>query len=338
MSQSHQIPELEGLTAAMEALGAHVRDSFVNRRSALTTAEMASVSHHSPADTIYMIDREIEEAIVQWLRAQWPKHFPVQLIMEGLDEASVFPEDREPLGCLIIDPIDGTREIMWDRRSAWFLAGLAPIGGQPRPRLNDLQAAVMVELPPTRQRGSYRISARRGEGVRSTFLDFVRGEIACPLPSPHPGHSLEHGYSGIFSPGPEAKGAIGEFVERLLAAYEQKPSQGLSIFDDQYTSTGGQLFDLMTGRLRLYGDLRPYFISSQVGTNPFVCHPYDICTALIAEEAGCVVEQADGTPLGLPLDTTSPVAWMGYANRGIADKARPIVQSLLPELRMQRQA
>jgi hypothetical protein len=59
------------------------------------------------------------------------------------------------------------------------------------------------------------------------------------------------------------------------------------------------------------------------------CHPYDICTLLIAREAGCVIEAPAGGELRAPLDTTTPVAWMGYANGFLARQVRPILRRLL---------
>ncbi len=325
----------EVLRTLLEELGAHVLATFRARRAAFTTSQMATVSHEVMADTIYRIDREIEEALVVWLDAHWPEDWPVVLVMEGLDDPVIYPRTAEcaPQATLIIDPIDGTREIMWDRRSAWLLAALAPFPANGKARLRDIEIAVMVELPTTRHRGSYRLSARRGAGVRGGFFDFAREVEEPGLPTPFEGTSLEHGFAGLFSPGPEAKEAVGSLVERLLSAYTNKPVAGLPVFDDQYISTGGQFFDLMSGRLRLYGDLRPSFMQPVPGQPQFVCHPYDVCTALIAQEAGCVIESPDGTPLDPLLDTTSAVAWMGYANADIAARARPIMQTLLERVK-----
>jgi hypothetical protein len=62
-----------------------------------------------------------------------------------------------------------------------------------------------------------------------------------------------------------------------------------------------------------------------------VCHPYDICTALLLQEADGAVETPEGTALRAPLDTTSPVAWMGYANPELARRVRPVLKRLMKE-------
>jgi len=64
-------------------------------------------------------------------------------------------------------------------------------------------------------------------------------------------------------------------------------------------------------------------------TSSLVCHPYDICTALILTEAGGVVEHPLGGPVKAPLDTTSPVAWVGYANPRLARAIRPVLKRIM---------
>jgi hypothetical protein len=62
------------------------------------------------------------------------------------------------------------------------------------------------------------------------------------------------------------------------------------------------------------------------------CHPYDLCTKLIAEEAGVIVTSPTGGPLTAPLDTDSDVAWVGYANRQLQALIEPVLNDLLHEL------
>ena len=59
------------------------------------------------------------------------------------------------------------------------------------------------------------------------------------------------------------------------------------------------------------------------------CHPYDICTELIAREAGVIVTDAHGEPIRVPLDVNTNVAWAGYANRDIQQEIEPLLQQAL---------
>src|SRR5260370_40840790 len=86
---------------------------------------------------------------------QWAKDTPLVLVAEGLEDAAgnegprTFPDGADESAALlrlIVDPIDGTRGIMYDKRPAWALAAVAPNKG-PQTRLADAEVAVMTELP-----------------------------------------------------------------------------------------------------------------------------------------------------------------------------------------------
>ena len=101
------------------------------------------------------------------------------------------------------------------------------------------------------------------------------------------------------------------------------------MFDDQYTTTGGQVYELLCGHDRMIGDLRPVILQKLGLSSSLVCHPYDICTAMLLAEAGGVIEAPLGGPVKAPLDTISPVAWIGYANPTLARLVRPRLKKLL---------
>jgi len=86
----------------------------------------------------------------------------------------------------------------------------------------------------------------------------------------------------------------------------------------------------LAGRDRMVGDFRPLALDKLGLSNGLVCHPYDICTALILEEAGGVVMAPDGGRLKVPLNTTAPVSWIGFANRDLANLALPVIRDLIP--------
>ena len=55
---------------------------------------------------------------------------------------------------------------------------------------------------------------------------------------------------------------------------------------------------------------------------------------LCARESGVIVTDADGGALTAPLDTTSPVAWVGYANETLRRDIAPALQRLLGRMRV----
>ena len=102
-----------------------------------------------------------------------------------------------------------------------------------------------------------------------------------------------------------------------------------TIFEDQYISTGGQFYELIVGHDRFNADLRPTFYRMQNQPEGLCCHPYDCATLLIAEEAGVVITDEKGAPLDGPLDTTTGLSWVGYANRELRQRIEPLLLEFL---------
>jgi hypothetical protein len=136
---------------------------------------------------------------------------------------------------------------------------------------------------------------------------------------------VAHGFASFAKFLPAGKAWLAKLEERLWRELDA----GGHVFDDQYMSTGGQLYELLMGHDRFIADLRPLAFERARLTSALACHPYDICTALIAQEAGCVITGPDGRALRAPLDTLSPVAWTGYANARLARRIGPALRRLL---------
>jgi hypothetical protein len=64
------------------------------------------------------------------------------------------------------------------------------------------------------------------------------------------------------------------------------------------------------------------------------CHPYDLCTELIARELGIIVTDEFGKLLESPLDVDSDVSWVGYANKKIQEQIQPLLQDALKRRRL----
>lgn len=318
------------------ALQDHIRDTIVAARKR-GGSRFAQVVGVTAADTVYHVDRLSEAAILAWFEKYWPRTWPVELVMEGLEEgeAVTFPRGvpvAETVWKCILDPIDGTRGLMYDKRSAFILTGLAPQRG-PRTRLGDIVVAAMTELPPSKQDRADQLSAVRGAGVVAERVDLARGERRRWTPRPSRARDFEQGFASLARFFPEGKallGAVEEALWREVGVWGKNGGQ--LVFDDQYICTGGQLFELIVGHDRMLGDVRPLaYAKLRLSSASLCCHPYDICTALIAREAGCVIERPEGGALRVPLDTTTPVAWIGYANPVLARVVRPILRRIIAE-------
>jgi len=298
-------PSPDQVLALLRELGDEVRGAVGASRH----GDMSAVAGRTTADTIYAIDRVADDTLEDWFRQRWTD---VEVVTEGLDEPLVL---GDPQWTVVVDAIDGTRGLMYDKRPAWTLAAAAPHGGT----LRDVQVAVMTELPTAKQVLADQVGAVRGRGLDARRVDLRTGEVR-PLPLvPSSARTLDHGWAQVakfFPPGKvELARLEGELFARL-GVHE--------VFDDQYVSSGGQLYELLSGRDRFVADLRPL-----VTDDGLACHPYDVCTAMLLQEAGGVVTDPWGDPLDCPLDSTTPVAWVGYANAELARSIGPVLADVL---------
>ncbi|MSU47408.1 MAG: inositol monophosphatase [Lacunisphaera sp.] len=299
--------------------------STAQRRSSQRMARVAAVTS---ADTIYAIDRVSEATVLAWFKRHWPQRWPVELVMEGLEgHAVTFPRGTPVARTLfkcILDPIDGTRGLMYNKRSAWSLVALAPQRGA-KTNLSDIVVAVMTELPTSKQGLADQLSAVRGRGVLAVRTD-LRTKLRTKFkPRPSRARTVAHGFASFAKFFPPGKAWLAEREEKLW----RRLGAGAEIFDDQYLSSGGQIYELLMGHDRFIADLRPLAFAQLRVKGGLPCHAYDLCTALIAQELGCVITAPDGQPLRAPLDTTSPVAWVGYANPALARRIGPKLRALL---------
>lgn len=325
---------LDRLRTLLCRLQDFVRDALVVARTSESSETLASVAAVTAADTIYRIDKVGEDAILAWLEREWPTDCPVELVMEGAEggDGHTFPcgtPASQTAFTLIIDPIDGTRNLMVDKRPAWMLSALAPRreGGT---RLRDIVVAAMTELPTTKQWGSDQVSGVRGcgaDGLVAERVDVRTGDRTRLAMRPSRAEDFRHGFASFVRFFPEGKSLLARVEEAIWQELYGLGTGGSPVvFDDQYMTTGGQVYELMVGHDRMLGDLRPLAHRKLGYGSALVCHPYDICTSLLLVEAGGVVESPWGEPLDAPLDTTSPVAWIGYANAALADLVRPILR------------
>ena len=229
---------------------------------------------------------------------------------------------------IVVDPIDGTRGLMYQKRSAWVLTGVAPNWG-PGTSLRDVVLAVQTEIPLVKQHLSDQLWAATGEGAHAHRYNRLTGEqVAIHLkPSGAPG--IAHGYSSIARFFPGARDELAAVDEAIVLGTLGPPSPGKAhCFEDQYASTGGQLYELIAGHDRFVADLRPLLrplLARRGLPPPLTCHPYDICTALIAQESGVIVTDPFGRALDAPLNVEAEVAWAGYANARIRAQIEPLL-------------
>jgi fructose-1,6-bisphosphatase/inositol monophosphatase family enzyme len=405
---SSSIPKPQAIVAKLRELQRQIRQAVIDGHKQV---DRASVKRASTADTIYGIDAAIEPVLEVFLE-QWGQTLPMVVIAEGLEPETgrTFPtgtSERDAIVRLIIDPIDGTRGIMYDKRPAWSLVGVAPNRGAIT-RLRDVEVAVMTELPTSKMGFADVLWAIKGQGAHGVrerlhepevIMEDLRGrplgrvltkmgkvarehvvealteqqtsrapigqillgrgrvtesdiqialafqkgeepELGGELLAAYAGDALAlqpsqadtiaHGFAMVsnFFPGTKVLSAgLMEFLAQNLIGPADVTKA--SVFEDQYISTGGQFYELMIGHDRFNADLRPAFYRMQRQGEGLCCHPYDCATMLIAEEAGVILTNETGQPLDGPLDTTTGLSWVGYANSNLREKIEPLLLHFL---------
>jgi hypothetical protein len=321
------------LLEPLQLLHRRIRDEVVRACEQAAWGTLSKVAAETEGDTIYAIDRVAEHELVAEIgRTIATQKEPVLLVAEGLPDGEVVvPQgaDRKTARwVVIVDPIDGTRGVMYQKRPAWILTGVAR--GPGPCTLQDIELAVQTEIPLIKQHLSDELWAVRGQGASAVRVNRFTGEIVPLVLHPSTATTLAHGFAMIsrFFPGNRAElaGIDDEVVEAVMGP----PTPGKAqLFEDQYISSGGQLYELMAGHDRFVADLRPLFERRRPGGAALCCHPYDLCTELIARELGVLVTDAHGLPLNAALDVTSDVGWIGYANRDLKALVEPHLRRAL---------
>jgi fructose-1,6-bisphosphatase/inositol monophosphatase family enzyme len=327
----------EHIVQKLLELGRLVRDAVLLTRG--HSADLAQVHKHTTADTIYEIDRHAEPAIVRFCE-HWSQELPLVLVAEGIgprgqEGKMVFPAGMPESSAqlrLIIDPIDGTRELMYDKRSAWFLAGVAPNRGDAT-QLSDVFAAVQVELPTSKQSAGDILWAVKGQGAKG-LREIVHGAVFQKAHDlvlrPSQADNLNHAFASVVNFFPGCKELASRLMEEIIRACVGQPDVARPlVFDDQYLSTGGQLYELIMGHDRFIADVRPWLFKSQGLSHGMCAHPYDLAASLIAREAGVVLTDGMGGRMDAPLDVNTPVAWAGFANPALRARIEPVMTRTL---------
>ena len=323
--RAHDVTGAEHLLAPILSVHESIRDDVVEACARQAPEQLAATAGDD-GDTIYAVDRVGEDALVRGL-AQLARREPLCVIAEGLPGGSlVLPRGASEADCrwrVLVDPLDGTRGLMYQKRSAWVLTGVAPNRGA-ETRLSDIVIAVQTEIPLLKQHLSDQLWAIRGNGFEARRYNRLTGTVEPLTLRPSRAVTLDHGFATVvrfFPGGRETLAALDDEIVQTLVRQEPKRA---ACFEDQYASTGGELYELMAGHDRFIADLRPL-----VRPEGICCHPYDICAALIAREAGVIVTDPTGAAVDAPIDLSTDVAWVGYANEALRRSIEPVLQAAL---------
>lgn len=303
--------------------------------SASETNDFASVDaplRQGAGDITYAIDDHVERAITSWFD-EVARLGPLSLMTEdsGWLHRGPGPAGSMPLADfdhggprIALDPIDGTRNLMADLRSAWTVVSFAPpgVGG---PRLSDQTMGMVSEIPDSRAARYRVLSAARDERCRFELRELDGSKLVRERELRSDGDArVDRGYFPFFRYAPDQRPALARieaaFFERLR---EHESADLRHVFDDQYISNAGQLALLAFGTYRTIVDVRGW-LARQHGARTITSKPYDVAGAIFcARAAGCVVEAPFGAPLDFPIDVVTPVDFIGFVNHASAARMRP---------------
>jgi fructose-1,6-bisphosphatase/inositol monophosphatase family enzyme len=320
------------LVARVHRLHRQIQEAVREQMATARGDKLYRVAGEGAGDISYGIDVPAEHAIVAAF-ADVPE--PVIVVAEGLGER-VFPAGAPAKLArfrVIIDPLDGTRELMYDKRSAFILSAIAPERANEATTQMDVVFGLITEVPPTIQGVGVQAWATRGGGAFEVRLDMATGTpTTAPARLQSSGAAtIRHGFASFVRYFPGTHAPVGALADSVYAGVLGEPEEGkAACFDDCYVSSGGQLYLMASGRYRLLVDTRPIFDHGAPGRRSLCAHPYDLAgPVLVANEAGAIITDLAGDPLQFPLDTDTNCAFVAYANRAIQGEVEPVLQERL---------
>lgn len=327
--------DLEILRHELPRLGLLLCESVRDVMREKTVEQLSGVAREARDDTIYCIDADTEDVVVDFFEREIGPRLPCVLVAEGLAEGGMVfggsGRRSDARATVIMDPLDGTRGLMYGKRSAWSLAGAAR-GASDSLSLADIAFAVQTEIPPpAKQSVADQLSAEPGRGARGLRINLdTKSQRAFQL-RPSGAKDLNYGFASFSRFFPGTKSVITEIETEFCAALERLGQEHF-YFEDQYICSGGQLAELAAGRDRFVCDLRAAVapaLEARGAARVLCVHPYDVCSELIAREAGVIVTDCSGRQLCAPLDTTTNVAWIGYANEHLRKIIEPVLLDII---------
>jgi len=287
----------------------------------------ATLDPHAPVsegegDVIFRVD-EVAEVHLHRLARDLGRIAPTRLLAEGPGEIRSgrgTPEIR-----VLVDPIDGSREITFGLGSAWVLLGAAEEGSR-APRLSDLFLAYQGEIPLPRAPTFRVLWAVGGRPPRIEIRDERTGRLLRSRPfrsdaSARPGV----GFHVFVRFGLDDRKPLARIETEFLRRLRRTRGTDLRLLGDWMAGPSARLLlDAAEGRVRMAADLRPLLSRARDGAFAGA-KPYDVVTAPLFQHAGSPVTDLEGRPFDAPLDLETPVGYVAYPNERVRRTLEPLL-------------
>src|SRR5579863_242273 len=185
----------------IRAIHEEIRDAVVSACEQLSLQQMSEIDDDGQGDTIYAIDRISDARLVDLFERRIASREPLILIAEGMPGGRVTlprrgTQEEQAIWRVITDPVDGTRGLMYQKRSGWILTGIARNKG-PSTSLADIELAVQTEIPLVKQHLCDTLWAQKGGGARAERYNRITRERIPFTPVPSAATHLAHGFASV---------------------------------------------------------------------------------------------------------------------------------------------
>ena len=237
------IREPDRLLMQLRELHGTIRDAVVRQTERATLEALSAVvADDGDGDTIFAIDRTGEDLMTAFCERVIAPERPLLLIAEGLPDVGlgpgrvVLPTGYAPEHAeiqVLFDPIDGTRELMYQKRSAWILTGVAP-NRVPVARLREVELALQTEIPLAKAHLADQLWAMRGAGMRAERYNRLTGERTPIQLRRSAATTIEQGFASFSRFFPGIREVLAQIDEEVMRAALGAPVHGQAQgFEDQ---------------------------------------------------------------------------------------------------------
>jgi len=296
--------------------------------------ELSKIVEQGCGDVVYKIDVRAENIVENTFKRIGDEVCPILGITEKTGKRVY--GDGEPEYFIIVDPIDGTRPLMYQLHPAFSLVGIGKIIESRYPVLGDIEFCAMFQIPNLDKKYIDLVKAMKGKGTMMERYEVdTWKKIKTFRPTPSKAKSIEHGFiviSAPFSPR-EYLARVGDYIVKKVVREGRA-----RVFYDEYLSTAGQFYRLLLGKYRIVVDLRPLqekLLKTKGGELGLCAHPYDVCCALSLKEVNCPITDGYGNEKDFwrfPCDAKTDVHYIAYANEILREKIEPIILEAISKI------
>ena len=293
-------------------------------------ANLSAVKEENSNDFAYAIDVIMDQVYKPYVDDLYKRNEQINILSEHYS----YPIRDNAEYFVLIDPVDGSRELMRDERAAWLIFAYGKWKGK-ETKLKDIQGVILGRLPPSREHiYEFILASETTEPLVYKFdLTTLRGRNIENLEEweveelKNRGlNDIDHSHICFVAPFPPYK-HVAEIADNFWNAVGNKV-----IFNEQYLTTAGQMLAMLEGKISLIVDIRK-IIKNRYGVDMLCAHPYDVPAAYILKKLGAIVTGKDmkeesfwNQPL-IPLNTD--MEFIAFPNKEMFNKYAEILKNAI---------